>query len=268
MGADQVCDENVMQDGKGCVFLIDKPVGISSFSVVRQVRRLLGIKKVGHAGTLDPFATGLLIVCAGRPATRMIDQFMGGRKQYTATLQLGIETDTLDTEGKIIATASVPELSTSVIEETLRCFTGKLFQAPPFFSAAKYKGKPLYYYARKGIEIEKDAREIEIFSLHCNRFNPLLNQLDITVSCSKGTYIRVLAADIGKELGCGAHLIALRRLCSGNFSVRDSLQGEKLSGDYGLETLKTGMLTLEQAQFLLDGNNCTDKCSITDEKRV
>ena len=236
------------------VFLIDKPEGVTSFSVVRQIRRLLGIKKVGHAGTLDPFATGLLIVCAGRPATRLIEQFMNGTKEYRATLQLGIETDTQDPEGKVIATEPVPNLTKSDIEKVLRCFTGKLLQAPPPFSAAKYKGKPLYYYARKGIEIRKDAREIEVFSIHCNEFNPLLQQIDISVTCSKGTYIRVLASDIGKKLGCGAHLIALRRLSSGNFLVQNSLQAEKLADDQGLEALKAGMLTVETVQVMLDGN--------------
>jgi tRNA pseudouridine55 synthase len=179
------------------VFLVDKPRGSTSFRVVRDVRRLLGIKKVGHAGTLDPFATGLLIICAGRPATRLIERFMGGRKVYRALLQLGQETDTLDPEGDVVRTAPVPVLSNEEIRDCLDGFTGRQQQVPPRYSAAKYKGKPLYHYARKGIEVIKEPKEIEIFSLDLKGYDLETHRLEIEVTCSRGTYIRVLAADIG-----------------------------------------------------------------------
>lgn len=230
------------------VFVVDKPAGMSSFGVVKKIRWLLGIKKVGHAGTLDPFATGLLLVCAGRQATRHIETFMQGRKTYQALLQLGRETETQDPEGEIIAERPVPELSAATIASAIESFTGPQMQAPPPYSAAKHKGKPLYYYARKGILIKKDPKPIEIYSLYVNGYDPLTEQLAITVSCSRGTYIRVLAADIGNRLGCGAHLLELRRTCSGGFSVDGAVDGGKLfTEENSLALLLDGMITVEQA---------------------
>jgi len=234
------------------VFLIDKPRGVTSFAMVRHVRRLLGMKKVGHAGTLDPFATGLLIICAGRPATRLIERFMSGRKEYRAILQLGVETETQDPEGKVVATASVPDLSEDGIRGCLQTFIGARMQAPPPFSAVKYKGKPLYYYARKGIEIKKEPREIEIFSLVLDGYDPESHQLEITMTCSRGTYVRVLARDIGRQIGCGAYLTELRRLGSGIFSVADSLPGAALSGSDGLQLLSAAMIPVERAVAMMD----------------
>ncbi len=234
------------------VFLVDKPSGASSFSLVRHVRRLLGIKKVGHAGTLDPFATGLLIICAGRPATRLIERFMAGRKKYRAVLQLGVETDTMDPEGKVVRTAPVPDLTEEAIQNCLKMFTGRLKQVPPPFSAVKYKGKPLYHYARKGITITKDPREIEIFSLEFCSYDSQSHRLDFEVTCTRGTYIRVLASDIGRQLGCGAYLIELRRLDSGKFSVADSLPGDVLTGPDGLQRLTAGMISIDKALAMLD----------------
>lgn len=208
------------------VFLIDKPVGPTSFRLVQQVRRALGIKKVGHAGTLDPFASGLLILCAGRPATRIIEQLMGGDKVYEATLQLGVETDTQDLEGEVVAEREVVPFSRETVENCLADFVGEGMQTPPCYSALKHKGKPLYYYARKGIEVVKPPRPIVIRELVLLDLGP--DWLSIRVGCGKGTYVRTLAADIGKALGCGAHLTALRRLQSGPFSVKDALLGDGL----------------------------------------
>lgn len=233
------------QDFSAGVFLVDKPVDFSSFAMVRRVRKLLGIKKVGHAGTLDPFASGLLIICAGRPATRNIDLFMVGRKTYEATLQLGVETTTQDPEGEITATCPVPELSQADVDNCLKQFTGPLMQAPPPFSAAKYKGKPLYYYARKGIVITKPPKPIEIYSLVGSLHAQ--NYLKIEVICSRGTYIRVLAEDIGRFLGCGAHLTALRRTVSGPFRVEQGVPGEELIGENGLQNLTSTLLSVETA---------------------
>ena len=234
------------------VVLIDKPTGITSFGIVRKVRRLLGVKKVGHAGTLDPFASGLLIVCAGRGATKHIERFMQGRKKYRAILQLGIETETQDREGRITATAAVPELNRGDIDRCLEEFVGPQLQAPPPFSAAKHKGKPLYHYARKGIMIRKEPKAIEIYTLLCRGYDTTNHLLDCEITCSRGTYIRVLAADIGKKLGCGAHLHALRRTRSGSFAVDKAIAGTMLDADDALEQLLAGMMTVDQALACVD----------------
>ena len=219
------------------VFLLDKPSGMSSFALVKRVRWLLGIKKVGHAGTLDPFATGLMIVCAGRAATRCIDQFMAGRKTYLAHLQLGVETTTQDPEGEVTRISEVPELTQDEIPACLRQHLGPQMQAPPPFSAAKHKGKPLYAYAREGVMIKKETKPIEIYALNDQGYDPVSRQLLVEVCCSKGTYVRVLAADIGRRLGCGAHLIGLRRTASGPFQVEDCLSAEDLFSEDGFRHL-------------------------------
>ena len=233
--------------GEGWVFLVDKPADLSSFAIIRRVRRLLGVKKVGHAGTLDPFATGLLIVCAGRAATRHIERFMGGGKTYLARLQLGVETETLDPEGAITATAPVPVLDQAAIDACLAAHAGEQWQAPPAYSAVKHRGKPLYAYARQGVHIDKAPRPIVIDRLVCRGYDPASAQLDIEVGCSRGTYIRVLAADIGRSLGCGAHLISLRRTASGPFTVGQSVPGDALNEAGGREQLLAGRLAIDEA---------------------
>jgi tRNA pseudouridine55 synthase len=237
------------------VFLIDKPAGITSFAVVSRLRRILQMKKVGHAGTLDPFATGLLVLCAGRPATRLISGLMGGDKEYLATLLLGVETETLDTEGKITNRHPVGNIAATTIEDCLSHFRGHQLQTPPVYSALKHQGKPLYYYARRGIPIVKEAREVEIKLLEriecCADVDGETATLAIRVICSKGTYIRSLAADIGRHLGCGAHLIQLRRIRSGCFSLDGSLGWEELGGDEALERCMGAMISVEQASNLL-----------------
>jgi tRNA pseudouridine55 synthase len=246
---------NIAQDFAAGVFLVDKPVDITSFKVVSKLRRILKIKKVGHAGTLDPFATGLLIVCAGRPATRLISRFMDGEKEYLATLRLGVETETLDTEGAVTASTPVGEISSFQVEKCLQGFRGRQMQVPPAYSALKHKGKPLYYYARKGIEVIKDPREVNISTLERTDGSQTLTgaeaDLCIRVVCSKGTYIRALAADIGRSLGCGAHLVQLRRTKSGCFSVDGSLTWDDLTGDDALDRCIHQMITVEQVCKLL-----------------
>ena len=216
----------VKPDGCG-IFLIDKPAGPTSFRIVQQVRRALNIKKVGHSGTLDPFASGLLIVCAGRPATKTIPLLMDGEKEYEAILKLGIETETHDPEGEITGVNPVPKFTVTEVTDCLQSFTGKQLQTPPQYSAVKHNGKPLYYYARQGIKVVKEPRQIEISTIACLGLHR--DELAIRVVCSKGTYIRVLAADIGRALGCGAHLKELRRTRNGPFHVTASLAGEKLA---------------------------------------
>lgn len=232
------------------VVLADKPVGPTSFRMVQQVRRALGIKKVGHAGTLDPFASGLLVICVSRPATRIISQLMEGEKEYLGILRLGFETDTQDREGNIIAEHAVPALSQETIEACLSQFMGTQLQQPPQFSALKHKGKPLYHYARKGIVIEKEPRQITIFSLE---FIEYCEQcLQIRVVCSKGTYVRTLATDIGRALGCGAYLQELRRTRSGPFHVNDAVDGSLLAdGASARQLLVEKMLSVEEALAVL-----------------
>ncbi len=212
-----------MQSG---IFTIDKPAGPSSFRMVQLVRRALKIKKTGHAGTLDPFATGLLVICSGRPATRLISQLMDGEKVYEATMRLGVETSTQDPEGEIVAERPVVDITPSRVEACLAGFLGEQFQMPPIYSALKHKGKPLYHYARKGIEVERQPRLITISALECLGLGS--DRITIRVSCGKGTYVRTLAADIGEKLGCGAHLTALRRVRSGFFSVAGAVAGAEL----------------------------------------
>jgi tRNA pseudouridine55 synthase len=210
------------------VLLLDKPPGPSSFYMVRQVRRILGVKKVGHAGTLDPFASGLLIVCIGRPATRKISLLMATDKEYVATLRLGVETSTQDPEGEIIAEREVPPLDRETLERCLAGFVGTILQVPPRFSALKHGGRPLYYYARRGIEVKKEPRPVAIHRLELCDLDGA--RLRIRICCGKGTYIRTLAADIGASLGCGAHLVGLQRTRSGPFSQQDAYDGSLLAG--------------------------------------
>lgn len=237
------------------VFLIDKPVGPSSFAMVRNVRRTLGIKKVGHAGTLDPFASGLLIVCAGRPATRMISRLMEGEKEYFATLTLGRETTTQDPEGEIVASNRVNSLEAAEIEYCLQEFIGEQEQVPPVYSALKHRGKPLYYYARQGIEIKKEPRRINIRCLErvdtAGNLSGETAELQIRVVCSKGTYIRTLAADIGRRLGCGAYLSSLRRTRSGIFSVEGGFPGNEFAAENSRERFLAGALSVNDVSNLL-----------------
>ncbi len=245
---------NEKEDFTAGVFLVDKPAGVSSFAVVAVLRRILGIKKVGHAGTLDPFATGLLVVCAGRAATRLISSFMDGKKEYLATVCLGIETTTHDPEGDIVAQKEVGSFDKQQVEHCLAQFRGKIWQKPPAYSALKYKGKPLYHYARKGIIIEKEPRPVEITALErctaepCDNENP---ELSLRIECSKGTYIRVLAADIGRELGCGGHLTSLRRTRSGIFSVENALDWQELKDENARQHCLQKMLSVEEVVKLL-----------------
>ncbi len=206
--------------------LIDKPAGLTSHKVVEQVRRLFGVKRVGHAGTLDPFATGLLIVGVGREATKKLGELAKLDKEYTATVRLGTESATGDTEGIITANEQVSELADEQIEKTLKQFLGKQRQIPPMYSAKKVKGQKLYELARKGKEIERKATEIEVKELEILHYE--WPQLRLRASVSSGTYMRVLAQDIGRALGVGGYLTALRRTKIGQFDVREAKTLEEL----------------------------------------
>jgi tRNA pseudouridine55 synthase len=198
------------------ILLIDKPPGMSSFEVVRQVRRICKTRRVGHAGTLDPLATGVLPVAVGQ-ATRLVEYLMSGDKTYQATLRLGKITDTQDAEGRIVEEHDWHAVDHRALEDAFACFHGELQQLPPMYSALKKDGKPLYQLARQGIEIERQPRTVQISSLAIDSVD--LPDVTFTVRCSKGTYVRTLCHDIGRKLSCGAHMTTLRRLSCGRFDL-------------------------------------------------
>ncbi len=198
------------------LLLIDKPQGLTSHDVVRQVRRIFSTRKVGHAGTLDPLATGVLVVAIG-DATKILQFLFVDDKSYRATLRLGIATDTFDVQGQIIQEKPVPALDITSIDRMCDAFRGQIKQQPPMFSALKREGVPLYKLARQGIEVERENRDIFIERLDLVAIDSPFITMD--VDCSKGTYIRSLVHDLGETIGCGAHLTALRRLRSGRFTI-------------------------------------------------
>jgi tRNA pseudouridine55 synthase len=189
------------------VLLLDKPQGLSSNTALQIARRLLNAEKAGHTGTLDPMATGLLPLCFGE-ATKFSSELLDADKAYEATLKLGMTTTTADAEGEVLQTREVA-VTQAMLEAALAKFTGPIAQVPPMYSALKRDGKPLYEYARAGVELEREARNVVIHKLELLDWQG--DEVRIAVDCSKGTYIRTLAEDIGEVLGCGAHLIALRR---------------------------------------------------------
>ncbi len=201
------------------ILLIDKPKDWTSHDVIAKLRGILGTKKVGHTGTLDPMATGLLVICIGR-ATKLVDYLTQDSKQYLAGVKLGTTTTTDDVEGEVLTTKDVPKLTKQELLEVLATFKGKQKQVPPKYSAIKINGRKLYDYARKGIEVDIPARDVEILKLDLVSMDE--HQFTADVSCSKGTYIRSLARDIGAKIGCGATLSSLRRTIVGNFRVEDA----------------------------------------------
>lgn len=205
--------------------VIDKPAGITSHDVVSRVRRILGTRKVGHTGTLDPFATGVLPVAVGE-GTKAIPFLDEGFKRYEALMRLGVATDTLDITGRVLNEADCSSVGREQLEAVLTRFTGHISQVPPMFSAIKRDGQPLYKLARQGVEVERQPRRVEIASLELLSFAPPLAGLRIV--CSRGTYIRSMADDIGNALGCGATLQELRRTASGPFDISMALSLELL----------------------------------------
>jgi tRNA pseudouridine55 synthase len=198
------------------ILILDKPAGRSSAQALARVKRLLKADKAGHTGTLDPFATGVLVCCLGR-ATRLARFFTHGRKRYEAALHLGIDTDTQDFTGAVLSEKDASNVALAQIGEVFARFTGVIEQAPPVYSALKHKGVPLYKLARRGEPVRKPARTVEIFHIRVLRYEPPL--VFFETECSGGTYIRTLCADAGRELGCGGHLAALRRTENNGFSI-------------------------------------------------
>src|SRR5437868_5691258 len=224
------------------VLLVDKAPGMTSHDVVALVRRRLQIKKVGHCGTLDPIATGLLLLTLGR-GTKIQDLLMAEDKEYSGTMGLGVSTATHDREGEIVETREVPPLSDDRIRAAFEKFRGDFYQMPPMVSAIKHGGVPLYKLARQGKTVEREPRLVHIYRYSINRIT--LPEIDFTVVCSKGFYVRTYAHDIGAELECGAHLSILRRVKSGRFDVADAITVDEIRNCEPAE-IKARILSLPQ----------------------
>ncbi len=245
------------------ILVIDKPSGMSSARVVSIVKRLLKVKKAGHAGTLDPFATGVLIVCINQ-ATRLARFWLESAKTYQAELYLGIETDTQDPTGTVTSTCAAVDIPEDTLRAVIKSFTGTMNQAPPVYSALKHQGVPLYKLARKGEPFQKPDRQIRIYGLEIQEIT--LPRVFFEVSCSAGTYVRTICADIGKILGCGGHLRNLRRTASSGYAINDAISLSELeelarSGDVerhltGMSEALPDMVSLRADKALTDKIKC------------
>lgn len=231
------------------IVLLDKPLGITSNRALQIVKRLYNAAKAGHTGSLDPLATGLLPLCLGE-ATKVSGFLLDADKSYLATLKLGIKTSSADAEGEVLETRPVENYSKKQINAAITPFLGDIDQVPPMHSALKVDGQPLYKLAHQGKVIERKSRSVHIFSIEILRYES--DEIDIEVHCSKGTYIRTLAEDIGEKLGCGAHLSALRRTKSGPFDIEESIIIEELEhivehAEEGFEELDSHLMPAEEA---------------------
>ncbi|VAX22342.1 tRNA pseudouridine(55) synthase [hydrothermal vent metagenome] len=204
----------------GEVILIDKEKGKSSFNAVYRIRKVINVKKVGHAGTLDPAATGLLIVCVGKK-TKEIYKYQDLGKTYSGIIELGKKTPSMDAETEVIKERSYDDITDEMIDEVRKSFIGEIQQIPPMYSALKHKGKALYKLARKGVEVKRNPRTVTIYEFEI--LNVDMPKIEFRIRCSKGTYIRVIADDFGEKLGCGGYLKALRRDAIGEYKVEDAL---------------------------------------------
>lgn len=228
------------------VLLVDKGQDMTSHDVVAVARRTLNTKKIGHCGTLDPMATGLLILVVGK-ATKIQDLLMSEDKEYTGSLQLGVTTNTQDAEGEVETESEVPDFSEEQIKGAFDEFKGDFYQTPPMVSAIKKDGVPLYKLARQGKEVKRDPRFVHVFSYRIDGIE--LPTVDFTVKCSKGFYVRTYAHDIGQKLGCGAHLKSLRRTRSGKFDLERTVTFEELKHG-NREDVVAKMMTLPEVSRL------------------
>lgn len=217
----------------GEVFLVDKDFGQTSFSAVYKVRKLVKVKKVGHAGTLDPHATGLLIICCGKK-TKEISRFQDLKKTYTGIITIGKKTPSMDNETEVTEEHSIDGITENEVLKIRDEFLGTITQTPPMFSAIKHKGKALYKYARKGVEVKRVPREVTIYSFDITKID--FPEIHFEIKCSKGTYIRVIANDFGEKLGCGGYLSKLRRTAIGEFNVEDALTTQELKEKFCVES--------------------------------
>jgi len=235
-----------MEKRKGIdgLLIVDKPEGITSLDVVREVKRRFGVERAGHIGTLDPFATGVLPV-AMNEGTKLVPFLSEGPKDYQVTLQLGEETTTDDWTGQVVMRQEWEGLAAAGITALIHTFRGKILQTPPMFSAVKVQGRPLYRLARKGIEVERKEREVEIYRIQVEEIElPLVR---FSLSCSKGTYVRALGRDIGRKLGCGAHLLQLRRVRSGPFTLEQAISWKRLTELSTADALHPWLISLSAA---------------------
>src|SRR3989454_10712547 len=224
------------------VILVDKAEGMTSHDVVALARRQLGIKKVGHCGTLDPIATGLLLLTIGR-GTKVQDLLMSEDKEYVGTLTLGTSTSTQDREGEVVETKPVPQLNEAEIRAAFEKFRGDFYQLPPMVSAKKHGGVPLYKLARQGKVVEREPRLVHVYRYSVDRV--ALPEIDFSVVCSKGFYVRTYVHDIGEELDCGAHLKSLRRTKSGRFDVAQAISVDQIK-NAPREEILSRLLTLPE----------------------
>lgn len=244
------------------VLLLDKPLGYSSNQALQKIKWLYQAEKAGHTGTLDPLATGLLPICLGE-ATKFAQYLTDADKSYIATIKLGITTTTGDAEGEVVESRPV-DVTRQRFEGVCQQFLGEISQVPPMYSALKHEGKALYEYARKGMEIERKARQVQIMEIATLRFEGSVAK--IAVTCSKGTYIRTLAEDIGRELACGAHLIALRRTATAGYELNEAYTLDQIEAmtleqrdknlmpvDSAIDDLPKVELSEDQAYYLLQG---------------
>lgn len=220
------------------ILLLDKPQGVSSNQALQRAKRLFGARKAGHTGNLDVMASGMLPLCFGE-ATKFSGFLLNARKRYVATFKLGAQTDTGDAEGHIISRAPLDGVDLEAVESVLERYRGEIFQIPPMHSAIKRDGQPLYKLARRGIEVPRDARRVEIYALHLIALDG--DELEVDIRCSKGTYVRTLAEDIGRDLGCLAHVCRLRRTevepYAGGMVHFDTLEAARRDGEAGLDAL-------------------------------
>ena len=233
-----------MTDAPSGVLLVDKDQGFTSHNAVALCRRVLQTKKVGHCGTLDPMATGMLIVVIGK-ATKMQDLLMCEDKVYTATMKLGVETNSQDADGEVVAETPTDALTEDAIRAAFEHFNGEFDQVPPMYSAVKINGVPCYKLARKGKEVERKARHVAVLDYEITRIDLATAEVDFTVHCTKGFYVRTYAHDIGQFLGCGAHLTALRRIRSGKFDISEAVDVPTLKAA-GREELLARLLPVEK----------------------
>lgn len=235
------------------ILIIRKPAGPTSHDIVNEVRHIFGQRKVGHAGTLDPMATGVLIVCLGK-ATRVVDYLMGLPKEYRARMILGRATDTQDSTGNIILERDSSHITREMLEQAASRFVGEIEQVPPMTSAIKHQGKPLYKFAREGKSVERAPRKVTVWSIQVTDFvRPAmvdaqhLVEAELVVRCSSGTYIRTLCADIGEVLGCGAHMSALERTKIGRFGIEQAVTTDDLKEAKAAGQLENLLISIEEA---------------------
>lgn len=226
------------------MLVVDKPAGISSNDAVQQAKRLFGAQKVGHTGSLDPLATGVLPLCFGE-ATKFSQFLLDADKKYWTRIRLGVTTETGDADGDIIAEADASNVTAAQVAEELKNFVGEIEQIPSMYSALKHQGQPLYKLARQGIEVERAPRKVTIYSAEL--LNVTGSEIELFVHCSKGTYVRSLAEDLGAALGCGGHVSGLRRLAAGPYQEEQSISFEQLNAVGGPEELDTLLLPVSSA---------------------